>query len=291
MTQINGFINLYKNSGITSNKALSTLKNILKENNISTKVGHLGTLDPLAQGVLPVGLGRATRIFAYTLNKVKRYTATFKFGINTDTLDSDGKVIDNCDVLPTSCQIKSILNSLVGEIEQVPPAYSAKSINGVRAYKLARQGEQFTLKPKKVNIFSIELLQQIDDATYTFDIACSGGTYIRAIVRDIAKLLNTYGIMTQLTRTQSGYFNIDTCVKIEDIKENLHKYIIPIDKPLEYMPKYIVKDKHKKLVLNGVAVSLDDLPNGYFRVYIDDKLIGIAERNQENRLKIKTWLL
>jgi tRNA pseudouridine55 synthase len=288
---INGLLNLYKNSGITSNKALSILKRILKENNISTKVGHFGTLDPLAEGVLPIALGRATRIFEYTLDKVKRYTAIFKFGINTDTLDIEGKVDFENGRLPTYSEIEKVLPKLVGEVEQMPPAFSAKSVNGVRAYKLARQGIEVLLKPKKINIFSIELIEQIDEATYKFDISCSGGTYIRSIVRDMAKLLDTYGVMTNLIRTQSGSFEINNSVKIDEIKENIQDYIIPMDKVLDYMPKYFVPDEYRKPVQNGVAISLDNLPSSDFSVYFDDKLIGIAQKDANNNMKIKTWLL
>lgn len=291
MTPINGFINLYKNSGITSNKALSILKSILKENNISTKVGHLGTLDPIAEGVLPIALGRATRIFEYNLDKIKRYTATFKFGVNTNTLDIEGIVDFENGRLPTYNEIEKILPNLIGEVQQIPPSFSAKSVNGVRAYKLARQGIEVALKPKKVNIYCIKLIEQIDKATYKFDISCSGGTYIRSIVRDMANLLGTYGIMTNLVRTKSGYFELKSSIKIDVLKENLIDYIMPIDKVIDYMPKYFVPEQYRKPVENGVPINIDNLPSGDFRVYFDDKLIGIGKKDINNNMKIKTWLL
>lgn len=287
----NGFINLYKNSGISSNKALSILKSVLKENNIITKVGHLGTLDPLAEGVLPVAIGRATRLFEYTLDKVKSYTATFKFGILTDTLDTEGEIIKQDGTIPTSAEIENILPKMVGEVEQMPPAFSAKSVNGVRAYKLARRGLEVPLEPKKITIYSLNLIEKLDESTYKFDISCSGGTYIRSIVRDMAKLLNTYGIMTALIRTKSGYFDIKNCVRLENLKENIIENIIPMENIIEDMPIYIVEERYAKPLLNGVALSLNNLPDGNFQLYYDKNLIGIAKKDENNNLKINTWLI
>lgn len=287
----NGFINLYKKGGITSNKALSILKSILKENNIVTKVGHLGTLDPLAEGVLPVALGRATRLFGYTVDKIKRYTATFKFGILTNTLDTEGEITQNGGIIPSIEDIKNIIPSQVGEVSQLPPVFSAKVVNGVRAYKLARQGIEVELEPKNVTIYSIELIEQIANDTFKFDISCSGGTYIRAIARDMASKLGTYGIMTMLTRTQSGYFDINSCVMLDNLKDNLLTSIIPMENIIEYMPKYTVDKTLEKPLLNGITLNLDKIPDGNFRVYLEDALIGIGAKDENDNLKINTWLL
>lgn len=288
---INGFINLYKPTGISSNKALGILKYALKENNIDTKVGHLGTLDPIAEGVLPIALGRATRLFDYTVEKIKSYTATFKFGVNTDTLDIEGKITEVSDKLPTKEEIEKVIPLLVGVIDQMPPQFSAKVVNGVRAYKLARQGVEVPLEPKRITVHTIKLIEQLDNSTFKFEISCSGGTYIRSIVRDMAKSLGTYGIMTALIRTKSGYFDLSSSAKLDELKENIIEKIIPMEAVVENMPSVDVPALFEKLLLNGVPLSLGKLPGGNFRVYLDGKLIGIAAKDEENNLRINTWLL
>lgn len=289
--QINGFINLYKPTQITSNKALGILKKTLKENNIVTKVGHLGTLDPIAEGVLPVALGRATRLFDYTIDKIKRYTATFKFGINTDTLDIDGAVTDTSNFIPTLNDIQNVIPSLIGKIDQIPPAYSSKVVNGVRAYKLARKGIDVELKPKQITIYDIKLIEQTGPDTFKFDISCSGGTYVRSIARDMGKSLDTYSIMSALVRTQSGCFTIENSLNNEFLKENLKKYIIPMEEAIKDIPIFLVPEEYKKPLYNGVPLLLDNIPEGNLRIYHNDLLIGIGAKNQDNKLKIKTWLL
>jgi tRNA pseudouridine55 synthase len=288
---INGFINLYKPSGITSNKALGILKFALKENNIVTKVGHMGTLDPIAEGVLPIALGRATRLFDYTLEKVKTYVATFQFGINTDTLDTEGKVTDTCTIIPSIEDIEKVLPEFIGEIDQMPPQFSAKSINGVKAYKLARQGIEVELKPKTITIYSIDNLEKLGNDTYRMEIKCSGGTYIRSIGRDLADKLNTYAIMTNLIRTKNGYFDIENSVKLDNINKINEDNIINMEAILVNMPKVIVDKKDERIFFNGIPLVIDNLPEGNFRVYFDKNIMGIASKDDDGRLKMKTWLL
>ena len=201
---LNGFINLYKEKGISSNKALSILKFHLIQNNIFTKAGHFGTLDPEAEGVLPVALGRATRLFDYTIHKKKVYRTSFLFGKETDTLDLAGEVIKEEAVSITKEDILDVLYKFIGNIPQVPPKYSAKSIGGKRAYALARKGIEFSLKPKLVEVFSIDILSQIDKNHFEFRIVCGGGAYIRALARDIAKELGTVAVTTSIIREASG---------------------------------------------------------------------------------------
>lgn len=286
---LNGFINLYKTSEITSNQALSILKKRLKQNNVSTKVGHLGTLDPIAEGVLPVALGRATRLFDYTLDKVKSYEATFEFGKETDTLDRSGKVIKVGKSLINAEEINSVLPKLTGEIMQLPPAYSAKNINGERAYKIAREGGEPALTPKKVTIYNIELLNQTGESSYRFKIDCGGGTYIRSIVRDMAYLLGTVGTMTELLRTASGAFSIDNAVKITE-DTDINKHILPINYVLSDFEKMILDEKQYYKLKNGLDIDYKTELN-YVCVYTpEDELMGIGQI-KENKLKLKTWLL
>lgn len=287
---LNGFINYYKPKGITSNKALCILKHKLIENNIDTKIGHFGTLDPIAEGVLPIALGRATRLFDYSLDKIKRYTAEFRFGINTDTLDSDGN-ITYCDenVNITEEQIRSVLKEFVGTIKQVPPNYSAKSVGGVKAYKLARSGEEFCLEAKEVTVFSFELTEKVSLNLFRFDITCSAGTYIRSLIRDLAKKLNTCGIMTALIRTQSGFFDINDAVNIESFRI---EDIKPIDIALTDYAVYDVKEYLEKPLFNGVRLRVDDLPDKkYFVVKFAGKLVGIGEKDENNEMYVRTWLI
>ncbi|MFA6866694.1 MAG: tRNA pseudouridine(55) synthase TruB [Clostridia bacterium] len=290
---INGFMNLYKPSLITSNKALCILKYHLKQNNIITKVGHLGTLDPLAEGVLPIALGRATRLFDYTLDKTKIYEASFDFGYITDTLDSTGITLETTKNIPTKEQILGIIPLLIGEIDQMPPKYSAKSINGVRAYKLARDGQEFELNPKKIQIYSIELLEQTTDTCFSFKIKCSGGTYVRAIARDMASKLDSLAVMNKLIRLASGIFSIDNATKLAVIEENCNfdDIIMPMDSILTKMESVVVDKSFEKKLLNGVPILLENLPQNDFKVFFDDKLIGIGNKDINNKLFIKTWLL
>ncbi len=202
---MNGFINVLKPVGATASDMVVCIKHILHEK----KIGHLGTLDPGASGVLPVAVGLGTKLFDFLTDKTKKYRAFFTFGKTTDTLDSYGNIVlDNCRI-PSANQLQAVLNGFKGEFEQIPPMYSAKSVGGVRAYKLARDGIQVELKPRKIKIYDINLVAQKTDDTFILDITCGGGTYIRSIVRDIADKLNTVGYMSGLIRLQSGCFDIE----------------------------------------------------------------------------------
>lgn len=288
---LNGFINLYKNSGMTSNKAISILKRHLNYNNVNTKVGHFGTLDPMAEGVLPVALGRATRLFDYFIDKKKEYHAVFQFGKETDTLDSEGTIIKECNKLIKKEDILKVLSKLIGEIEQLPPKYSAKSVNGKRAYELARKGIEFELKKKKIIIYDIKLVEDLGDNSFSFNIVCSGGTYIRAIARDIAEMLGTVAIMTYLKRTVSGAFSIEKSVSVDNLENKLMSHILPIDYILADFDRFNINEHQKTLLLNGLKLGGMDLPEGFFSVYSEDRLIGIGEKNENNKLEIRTWLL
>lgn len=291
---INGFINLRKPPQITSNRALSILKTALKQNNIITKVGHLGTLDPIAEGVLPVALGRATRLFNYTLDKKKVYEAVFEFGYITDTLDNTGEITGTTDKIPDIDEITKILSFLIAETEQIPPIYSAKSVNGVKAYKRARKGEIFDLKAKKITIYDLKLLEKIDDRSFKFLIVCSGGTYIRAIARDMAKQLGSLAVMTKLNRTASGSFNIDnaTDLSVLESSTDLHNYILPMETVLDGMEKLDLDESTVRRLLDGVDYNYASvLPKSQFKIYSNEKLIAIGQSDNGQTIKINTWLL
>lgn len=303
----NGFVNLNKTPGMSSNLALIILKKTLKQNNIQTKVGHFGTLDPMASGVLPVALGRATRLFDYSLDKQKKYLARFRFGVETDTLDSTGIVLATGRSDVTREEILSVIPSLVGSIDQVPPNYSAKTINGVRAYKMARKGEVFSLPSKRVTIVSISLLQEMlvdDHIEFSFEIVCGGGTYIRSIVRDMAYALDTVGIMTDLIRTASGDFLLEEAVTLSDFEKNPTEYFLPMERFLYQYPKIPLNYIQHHLLKNGLSANIYEFDEelsvllqkceskGECVVVVDSAgtIMGIGEVN-EGRLKLKTWLL
>ena len=193
---MDGFVNILKPQGPTASDMVVRLRGILKQK----KIGHLGTLDPGACGVLPVAVGKGTKLFDFLVFKRKRYRAFFTFGKTTDTLDSFGSLVLEKEFVYDGTAMESALKSMEGGQMQVPPAYSALSVNGVRAYALARKGISLDLPARKVEIYSVELVRRVEDNVFCFDIECSGGTYVRSICRDLAQRLDTVGYMSGLIR-------------------------------------------------------------------------------------------
>ena len=282
-----GFLNLDKPSGLTS----STLVNKCKWLS-GVPCGHMGTLDPLASGVLPVGVGNATRLFDYFLEKDKEYIAEFTFGETSDSFDSTMET-QKGGFIPTETEIKSVLSSLCGEVYQIPPKYSAKNVNGMRSYDLARAGVSFELAPKKERIDEIELLGKAEkENAYNFRIRCGGGTYIRSIVRDMAEKLGTLGIMSGLRRTQSGYFTLENAIPFSLLEKDpsvdeLKEWIIPTEKVLPF-DTLILTGKAEERFFNGVLVATDKA-DGLYKVYKDERFYGIAEV-KDGKAKAKTKL-
>ena len=277
-----GIINVLKPAGLTSNAVLSKIKKQLKP----TKIGHLGTLDPSASGVLPVCINKATKLFDYYLKKDKIYRAIFVFGKTTDTLDSDGKItfIDNVEI--DEDRIISVIPKFLGKIEQQPPMYSAKNINGKKAYDLARKGVDFQLNSKTVEIYSIKLLHKISKNTFLFEIHCSSGTYVRSIARDIANALNTVAYVGSIIRIKSGNFEIENSVALDNISE---KDIIPLQNILKDWENIFVNDKFYDKITNGCLIDCDKNDVQNVVVYCKNILIGIGEINN-GHLKLKTSL-
>ena len=277
-----GIINVIKPAGVTSQQAVSFVKHKFNEK----KVGHLGTLDPSGTGVLPICIGKATRLFDYYLLKDKVYRAVFVFGKETDTLDSDGKVVNIASKIPTLEEINQVLPSFVGEINQVPPNYSRKCVNGKRAYELARKDEDFKLQPKLITIYSIKVVSQISGNAFLFEIHCSSGTYVRSIVRDIAYKLNTFGYMGAIIRLKSGNFLIDNAVLLENISPN---DVINLEDCLNDFEKVVVNDNLYDKLINGALVKVDLCDKQNVALYCKNQLLGIA--NIDNGIvKIKTNL-
>ncbi|MDE5942644.1 MAG: tRNA pseudouridine(55) synthase TruB [Clostridia bacterium] len=279
-----GFIIVNKAAGTSSAHEVNIIKRLT-----NTPCGHMGTLDPMASGVLPVAIGNAARLFDYFLDKRKTYIAEFKFGLDSDTLDTTGTVTNSNGIVPNEREILDILPKLCGEVMQVPPKYSAKNVGGKRGYQLARAGVEFELPPKKVNIYSIKLLQQNSNDSFSFEIECGGGTYIRSIARDMGKSLNTCAIMSALVRTKSGCFNIKDAVETEKLTQNnLGNFIIATDSVLPFESVYPTESEAKRL-FNGLSTPCT-LKDGLYKIYFTDgSFYGLAEA-KANNLKVRTKL-
>ena len=284
-----GFFCVDKPSGIVSSAVVNKLKWLS-----GLPAGHLGTLDPLASGVLPVGVGNATRLFNYFLEKQKTYIAEFTFGVDSDTLDSTGELVYGGRV-PSEAEISSVLPSLVGEVMQLPPKYSAKNVNGKRGYELARAGVEFELAPKKVKIDSVTLLGKGENEnSFRFEIVCGGGTYIRSIARDMAELLQTKAVMSALRRTQSGVFTLENSIPYEwflreDITaEELQEKIIPTESVLPYA-ELVLEASLKERLLFGQTVRAEVKDGTYTFYGLDGSFYGLAEA-KDKRVKLTTKL-
>ena len=259
-----GFIVVNKLEGVSSAREVAIIKRLT-----GMPCGHMGTLDPMASGVLPIAVGNATRLFDFFLNKTKTYVATFRFGEDYDTLDTTGTLLKSGERIPSPEEIDAVIPKLVGEIMQVPPKYSAKNVNGQRGYKLAREGVEFTLPPKKVSIYSIKRLSYDGDSSFSFEIVCGGGTYIRSIARDMAKELGTVATMSRLVRTSSGPFIIEKSVATNELnKDNLKDYFIPCDSVTPFEDIRLNERDAKKL-FNGIAIRYS-LADGTYRLYAPD---------------------
>ena len=247
-----GFLNIYKPKGITSHDVVSILRKITK----IKQIGHTGTLDPFAQGVLPICIGKATRLIEY-LQDDKEYIAQIQFGQNTDTYDIDGKVTENFDKKITADDLKNILPEFRGEISQLPPIYSAIKVNGKKLYDYARKGESIEIKPRKVTISKLELLDfDIEKQTAKIIVGCSKGTYIRSLAFDIGKKLGCGAFLSELTRTKAGTFNIENTVSLENLKakEDVKNELInPID--ILNLPIKELSENEKEKVSHGMSIQ------------------------------------
>ena len=279
-----GIINLNKPKNWTSRDAVNKVRSILQ----CKQIGHMGTLDPQGEGVLLIGLGKATRLFNAFLEKDKVYRAHFTFGYETDTLDGDGVVVSRCNKIPTNEEIETAIESLIGVVNQQPPRYSAKSIGGVKAYELARRGVEFEVKPARVKIYSIKMLSRENETAY-FEIHCSAGTYIRSICRDLAYAVNSLGTMTSITRIRAGKFTIRESITIDELEKIGESAIVSLDDALCDFNRYDLPDSECEKFLNGIKFYPQFVPQPPFTVYGKGELIGLGEV-VDGILKIKTYL-
>ena len=280
---LKGILPVNKPQGWTSFDVVNKIKHIIYQKGL--KIGHLGTLDPMAIGVLLVTVGKATKLFDLMQQKSKTYLATFEFGYETDTLDATGTKVSESLNLPTRQQIEEILPSFIGQIEQMPPKYSAKSINGKRAYDLARANQQFDLKPCKVNIYDLDIID-FSKNCLTLKVVCGSGTYIRAIGRDIAEKLETFATMTSLIRTDIDNFNIKSCVDIQSINEqNIAKNMFKIKNVLS-QPVLKLEQTETGKILNGQSVKIEKDDGLYQLIGENDTIALVQIKNFNAKMSI-----
>lgn len=281
---MNGVINVYKPEGITSFDVVARVRKLSN----TKKVGHTGTLDPAATGILPICLGRATKVIDYIMNSTKAYRVELKLGVVTDTYDREGKIIEQNEVRLSKESIEEAILSFVGESYQVPPMYSALKVNGKRMYELARKGIEIEREARKICIFHIEIID-IQSCSAKFDVQCSKGTYIRSLCYDIGRKLGCGGMMNALERTATGPFNLSNCIQLESLdKDNISQYILSLDEVLKDFESIIVNEKLAKLLINGVLVkdkSLIDYiaENKIYRVYdSQEHLLGLGTKKNDS---------
>ena len=280
-------VNLFKPVGPTSFDMVCSVRRILGVK----KAGHIGTLDPAADGVLPICLNRSTRIIQFLSPLQKTYRATLELGSETDTQDATGRKVSTKDPsLVNETKIKQVFQTFVGEKDQIPPMYSAKKKNGIPLYKLARNGINIARDPVKVTIYSIDFIKK-EKNQVLFEVRCSAGTYIRTLSHDIGKKLGCYAHMVRLTRTKVGLFGLGRTLTLEELKVayeegSLPEKLLPLEEALNFLPAIRVKEEYLESVSHGVALSkcfLETLPDRfepghYFRVFGNsDKVLAVVE--------------
>lgn len=293
---INGVIIIDKPVDMTSHDVVAIMRRKLK----TKKIGHTGTLDPMATGVLPICIGKATKIVDFLMDQKKTYQCTMNFGSATDTQDRWGEVTmtGDCSGLDEG-KIKDAILSFIGEIHQIPPMYSALKVNGEKLVDLARKGIVVEREARIRTIHNIENIV-VRQHTASFSVTCSKGTYIRTLCHDIGLKLGCYGHMTELRRTASEPFLIGNAVILEDLTlENLGNHIITIEKALDWMPIILLPANSEllKQVQNGVRIKLDqyvkepmDAKDKFYRVFIEDQFYGLAEK-VENGIFMKKLMI
>lgn len=282
--QINGIIIINKPKNYTSHDVVAKVKKILK----IKKVGHTGTLDPNATGVLPLLLNQGTKLSKYLIEHDKEYEVTLKLGIKTDTLDGEGTIVkeEQVNFETISVQIEEVLCSLIGKQKQIPPMYSAIKVNGKKLYEYARNGQIIEVKPREIEIYGITLQKlEKEENEIKFQVSCSKGTYIRSLCEQIAEKLGTIGYMKELNRTKVGKFWIEKSITIEELeskKTKLEENIITMQEFFKELPSISLKEKELQKFLNGVKIptkTKDGIYNIYEKSYIGTGIV------KENKLK------
>lgn len=299
---MNGFLNIIKPTGMTSNDLVAKLRGrIRKAYGIKLKVGHTGTLDPNAAGVMILAFGKSSKFAQYLIEKEKSYVAEILFGKNTDTLDTYGKVLDETDIIPfDENKIRKVLDSFIGESYQVPPMYSAIKVAGQKLYKMARNGQSIEVEPRKIFIDSIVLLD-IKNDRILIDVSCSSGTYIRSLAKDIAEKTGNVGTLSLLVRNRVDRHKIEDSYTLEEVEnfidEKLFEKILLNTEDILPYKELILSENGEKLYKNGASIKLkryskQSAKEGIYKVYCKNIFLGLGEvkKNEDFYLKSKTLL-
>ncbi len=290
-----GIINVYKEKGFTSHDVVAKLRGICKQK----KIGHTGTLDPDAVGVLPVCLGSATKLCDMLTDKEKEYIAVLRLGLITDTQDISGEVLEEKEVCVSVEQVKEVIYSFLGDYAQIPPMYSALKVNGKKLYELARAGKEVERAARPVVIHELEILEE-NMPEFTIRVRCSKGTYIRTLCHDIGQKLGCGGVMTSLIRSKSGTFTLEQTYKLSEIQNyadegRLSELVMPIEKMFDHLPAVTVKVEAYKILQNGnqlkrkdMQINLDvnnDTENLTVRVYSHEGIFfGVYEYDNKRKM-------
>ncbi|MBD5549087.1 MAG: tRNA pseudouridine(55) synthase TruB [Lachnospiraceae bacterium] len=288
-----GIINVYKEAGYTSHDVVARLRGICGQK----KIGHTGTLDPDAVGVLPVCLGNGTRLCDMLTDRRKEYIASLRLGMVTDTQDISGKILEEREVLVSPSKVKNAILSFLGESMQIPPMYSALKVNGKKLYELAREGKEVERAARPITVYAIEILKE-EHPDYVFKVECSKGTYIRTLCNDIGEQLGCGAVMTKLIRSRVGEFEIEKAYTLDELQNLSHQgilsdAIVPVEKMFEAYPALIVKESSHKVIQNGNQLRKEDfeqetgeIPDGKeIRVYSHQNIFfGIYRYEKRRRL-------
>ena len=279
---INGWLNVFKEQGYTSSHIVRTLK---KKFNIK-KIGHYGTLDPLASGVLPLALGEATKTIQFINFTQKSYSFFINWGKETDTCDKAGKVLRETNIRPNIAEIKQTIKKyFMGNIDQTPPIFSAVKVNGKRAYQLARKNEKFAINSKRIKIIKFELLKFINKNKAQFLVSCGPGTYVRSLARDLSKKLGTLGYASNIVRLKNSYFCVSRSISFNKIIksniQNFYKKLLPVDYVLKNFKEIKLEKKYSDMLKNGKIVALSEFKNNeerdsIFLIKCNCELVSIA---------------
>lgn len=286
-TIINGWLVIDKPLGLTSTQVIGRVRRLTD----ARKIGHGGTLDPLATGILPIALGEATKVIPYVMDATKVYEFTVRWGAATETDDAEGAVVETCAVRPTPDAIRRVIPDFTGDISQVPPVYSAIKVDGARAYDLARSGEAVELAARTVTVHDLSMLSDVStgpDET-AFRMVCGKGTYVRSLARDMAIALGTVGHLVALRRSRVGPFDDVTAISLEKLEELLHsappeRAVLPIETALDDIPALAVTGGEALRLRQGQAVQVPNRREGVVRVMADDVLIALGDL-EAGRLK------
>ncbi len=294
--RMNGFINFLKPPGMTSSDAVVALRKLLPR---KTPVGHGGTLDPEAAGVLPLCVGKATRLFDYIIDKDKTYIGEICFGARTDTDDATGRVLERSGRIPDESELAGALTRFIGDIMQVPPGYSAIKREGEPMYKKARRGEDTGLEARKVRIERLVILARTAEDRYLLKIVCGKGVYIRALMRDLGKAAGSCAHMSFLLRSRAGSMDAENALTLDEIKalKDISDALMPMDAMLGSYPALVLGEEYRQNVRNGQSIRPEwtvrgeALPSTPLRLYVGDEFAGMGELADDGSVRIKTMLL